>query len=196
MIERIPVRSTGGCFFTDYRKGVQFLIYFLIKYFKRNFPDSKLRSMQVNIISYTVEHQPVFKQMNLEWLDQYHLTESHDLQVLDDPSGTIIDRGGFIWMAAAGCELVGSAALMKEQEGVYELAKMAVIPRWRGKGISKLLMETCLARAREIGAARLILYSNHQLQTAIHLYRQYGFEHIPVTDSPFETADVKMEMVL
>ena len=116
--------------------------------------------------------------------------------VLDDPQGTILDSGGFIWLAMAENKAIGSAALIKEHEGEYELAKMAVTAEYRGKGISKQLIETCLSKAKEIGAKKLLLFSNHQLQTALKLYEKYGFYHVAVEDSPFETADVKMELVL
>jgi GNAT superfamily N-acetyltransferase len=152
--------------------------------------------MEIKIIPYSNEHHEAFRQLNLEWLDHYNLTESHDLMILDDPKGTILDRGGFIWMAEADGQLVGSAGLIKEHDGEYELAKMAVTAAWRGKGISKLLIEKCLEKAKEIGAVKLSLFSNHQLQTALSLYQKYGFNHVEVHDSPFETADVKMERVL
>ena len=148
------------------------------------------------IIQYQPEHHASFKQLNLEWLDHYGLTESHDLMILDDPQGIILNNGGYIWMAEADGRLVGSAGLMKEHEGVYELVKMTVTPDYRGKGISRLLIGKCLDKAREMGATKLILFSNHQLETAIGLYEKYGFRHVPVTDSPMETADVKMELIL
>ena len=150
----------------------------------------------VNIIEYSSQYQPDFRSLNLEWLDKYNLTESHDLMVLDDPQATILDRGGFIWLAISDNKVVGSAALIKEHEGEYELAKMAVTAAYRGKGISKLLIETCLAKAKEIGAKKLSLFSNHQLQTALKLYEKYGFYYVEVENSPFKTADVKMELVL
>lgn len=150
----------------------------------------------IQIIEYSNQYQQEFKSLNLEWLDKYNLTESHDLMVLDDPQGTILDRGGFIWLAIDGHKLVGSAALMKEHEGEYELAKMAVTSAYRGRGISKQLIETCLQKAKEIGAKKLSLFSNHQLLTALKLYEKYGFYYVEVEDSPFETADVKMELVL
>jgi GNAT superfamily N-acetyltransferase len=81
-------------------------------------------------------------------------------------------------------------------DGVYELVKMAVSPLHRGKGISKILMEYCLDKARELKAQKIILFSNSQLKTAIALYEKYGFRHVPVDDSPFVTADVKMELSL
>ena len=151
---------------------------------------------EIQIIPYTSQYAPDFKRLNLEWLDHYHLTESHDLMVLDDPIGTIINTGGAIYLAVSGGEIVGSAALMKEHEGVYELAKMTVTKAFRGKGISKLLIEKCLEKAKQLQAKKVTLFSNHQLQTAIHLYEQYGFKHVEVKDSPFETADVRMELDL
>lgn len=156
----------------------------------------KCEFMDIKIIPYTDTHHAAFKTLNLEWLDHYNLTESHDLVILDDPRGTILDKGGFIWMAEAGGKLVGSAALIKEQEGEYELAKMAVTADYRGQGISKLLIEKCLEKARELGAKKLLLFSNHQLRTALSLYEKYGFHHVEIHDSPFETADVRMELVL
>lgn len=150
----------------------------------------------MDIINYEDRYHDAFRTLNLEWLDHYHLTESHDLMVLDDPRGTIINRGGHIWLAKEGEEIVGTAALMKEHDDVYELAKMAVSAAWRGKGISKLLITACLDKAKEIGASRVILFSNHQLETALSLYKKFGFSHIDVVDSPFETADVKMELIL
>lgn len=127
-------------------------------------------------------------------MDHYNLTESHDLQILDDPRGTILERGGFIYLAQVESRIVGSAALMKEHGDVYELAKMAVARDYQGKGISKLLLEKCLEKAHELKASKITLFSNHQLKAALGLYEKYGFQHVPVIDSPFLTADIKMEL--
>ena len=150
----------------------------------------------VRIIDYQDKHHEAFRKLNLEWLEKYNLAESHDLEVLDDPKSTILDRGGVIYMAEDNDQLVGSAALIKEEEGVYELAKMAVDPGWRGLGISKLLIEKCLDTARSLNAKKVTLYSNSQLQTALNLYKKYGFYHIPNENSPYVTADVRMELNL
>lgn len=150
--------------------------------------------MSIDIVEYDEKYRQDFKRLNLEWLDKYNLTESHDLFVLDDPKATIIDRGGFIWLAKAGDEIIGTAAIMNEGHGIFELAKMSVAENWRGQGISKILMETCLKKAREIGVKKLTLFSNHQLKTALKLYEKYGFKNVEVKDSPFATADVKMEL--
>ena len=148
----------------------------------------------IEIIGYDEKFHADFKRMNLDYLDKYDLTESHDMIILDNPEEIVIERGGFIWLAKAGDEIVGTVGIMPEGHGIFELIKMCVAESWRGRGISKLLMETCLQKVKELGGEKLFLFSNHQLQTALKLYTKYGFKNIEVTDSPFETADVKMEL--
>src|SRR5262245_28644580 len=111
--------------------------------------------MQINIIPYADRHQPAFKQLNLEWLDAYNLTEPRDVEVLDNPRETILDTGGTILIAEENGQVVGSAALMKEHDSIYELAKMGVSKTHQGKGISKLLLEECLRQAKTLGATRI-----------------------------------------
>lgn len=150
----------------------------------------------IEIIEYDDRHHDAFRKLNLEWLDKYNLTEEPDLMVLNDPRGTIIEKGGYIWLAKNDGEIIGSSALIKEHEGVFELAKMSVAEPWRGQGISKLLIEVCLEKAKELKATKIELFSNHQLLAALKLYERYGFRYIEMKDSPFATADVKMELVI
>ena len=150
----------------------------------------------IEIIEYADGYANDFKQLNLEWLDKYNLTESHDLEILNDPHTTILDGGGCIYLAKADDKIVGTAGIANEGDGVYELVKMAVAPAFRGKGISKLLIEKCLNKAKELKAKKVFLYSNSQLTTAIALYKKYGFVHVDASDSPLLTADIKMELSL
>jgi putative acetyltransferase len=150
----------------------------------------------IEIINYQNKYQPDFYRLNIAWLDKYNLTESHDLLILNDPEGEIVNKGGFIWLAKQGNVIVGTAAIIKETDDIFELAKMAVDESFQGKGISKLLIATCIDKAKKMGVSKLELFSNHQLITALGLYQKYGFTHVDVTNSPFKTADVKMEMKL
>jgi len=148
------------------------------------------------IIEYEDKYLDDFKRLNIEWLEKYGLAEQPDFDMLNDPKATILDGGGHLFLAMEDGVVIGSAALVNEHDGVYELAKMAVDPAARGKGIGKILIEHCLQKAKDIQAKTILLYSNSQLTTAISMYEKYGFKHIPVVDSPFVTADVKMELSL
>lgn len=150
----------------------------------------------VRIIPYADRHKEDFRQLNRDWLVQYNLLESHDEAILDNPRETILNTGGAIFLAESDGQIVGSSALMKEHEGVYELVKMSVAKAYQGKGISRLLLNKCIEEARTLKARKLILFSNHQLTNALALYEKYGFQYIEVEDSPFQTADIKMELYL
>jgi GNAT superfamily N-acetyltransferase len=152
--------------------------------------------MEIAIIQYEQQYAADFKRLNLEWLDKYSLTEAPDLKVLNDPEKEILAPGGCIFLAKAGDEIVGSCALIAEEQDEYELAKMAVVPAFQGKGISKMLLEKCLDEAAIKKAKRIFLLSNSQLNTAVILYEKYGFRHIPVTGSHYVTADIMMEKIL
>jgi putative acetyltransferase len=150
----------------------------------------------ITIIAYEDKFHEDFRRLNIEWLEKYNLLESHDLEILDDPKSTVLERGGCIFLAMDGTSVAGTAGLWKENETEYELVKMAVDPVYRGQGISKLLLDRCLDEARQRKAKKIFLYSNSQLKTALHLYQKYGFSHVDAAGAPFLTADVKMELHL
>ena len=116
-----------------------------------------------------------FKQLNIEWLQQYFMVEPYDEYQLSHPGKEIIDKGGYIFLAKENEKIVGTVALMKETDRSFELTKMSVTKNSQGKGISKLLMDACITLAKEKKWDRLFLYSNTILVPAIQLYRQYGF---------------------
>lgn len=150
----------------------------------------------IQIIDYCDEYANDFRDLNLEWLEKYNLTESHDLEIINHPKETILDGGGCIYLAKAGDKIVGTAGLANEGNGVYELIKMSVTSAFQGQGISRMLLEKCLSKAKELKAKKVFLYSNSQLTTAINLYKKYGFKHVDASNSPLLTADVKMELSL
>lgn len=150
----------------------------------------------VSIVTYQDKYLEDFKRLNMEWLEKHHLTEPYDLEILNDPNGKVIDKGGCIFIAIDNDHVIGTAGLAKNSDKEYELVKMAVDPASRGKGVGKLLLSHCIEVAKQLKAEKLILFSNSQLQTALNLYKQFGFVHIAVNDSPMLTADVKMELSL
>lgn len=149
----------------------------------------------IEIIEYREKYHADFKRMNLDYLDKYNLTESHDLMILDNPEEVVLEKGGFLWLAKTGEEIVGTVGIIPEGHGTFELIKMCVAEKWRGMGISKVLLNTCLQKVKKLNGKKIILFSNHQLQTALKLYEKFGFRNVEVEDSPFVTADVKMELI-
>ena len=140
-----------------------------------------------------------FRELNREWIARYFKVEEQDLIQLDDPVGNILRPGGQIVMAIADGERIGCCALVFVKTGLFEVAKMAVSERYRGKGIGRRLLEYTIAQARRLGAHTLELASNTKLANAVHLYESLGFRHLPperVEPSPYARANVFMVLNL
>ncbi len=157
----------------------------------------KLReSREVAIIDYTPEYHNDFRQLNHEWITKYFRLEVSDNLALDHPDEKILHPGGHIFMAIYKGEAVGTCALIKMSDNRFELAKMAVTERAQGKNIGYLLGKHSLDKARELGATSVFLESNTKLKPAITLYHKLGFQKIVGPPSPYERANIQMEVVL
>jgi hypothetical protein len=71
----------------------------------------------MEIISYDAKYQPDFKRLNLYWLENYHLTEQPDLDILENPEEKIIVPGGCIFLAMDNEKVIGAVGLVIEHEG-------------------------------------------------------------------------------
>ena len=151
---------------------------------------------QLEIIVYNERLAVDFKQLNEAWLKKYFEIEPIDVEMLSNPTQYFIDKGGYIFFAKLADEIAGTFALLKESDSVYELSKMAVAESFQGKNIGNRLMEFAIAKATELKAAKIILYSNTKLSPAIHLYRKYGFTEVPVTSSGYKRCNIKMELII
>ncbi|MDB5246737.1 MAG: family acetyltransferase [Segetibacter sp.] len=148
----------------------------------------------VQIINFeeTLAHH--FSDLNLAWIRKYFKVEPKDEEVLAKPQHFIIDKGGHIFFATFNNEIVGTFALIKVAEGIFELSKMAVSEGSRGKKTGNKMLQFCLQKAKELQAKKVILYSNTILSPAIHLYKKYGFSEIPLEHSEYKRSNIKMEI--
>ncbi|HXB33014.1 MAG TPA: GNAT family N-acetyltransferase [Puia sp.] len=150
----------------------------------------------IEIIEFTENLKDDFKKLNVEWLEKFFVVLPSDEHVLTNPIESIIDKGGYIYFAKAGIEIIGTFALIKVDDKTYEIAKMAVTEKYQHRGIGKKLMEFAIQKAKWLNAELVILYSNTDLKIAVDMYAKYGFQVIPKTDFHNERANIKMEMKL
>ncbi|MDT0688388.1 GNAT family N-acetyltransferase [Salegentibacter sp. F188] len=151
----------------------------------------------MKIISYAPQYAENFKNLNLAWLERLFTIEPHDEEVLGNPDKYIIQPGGNIFFVKEDDSIIATVALMKMEERVYELTKMAVTPEYQGKKIGQKLMEHTLEFAKRQDWDQLIIYSSRKLKNAIYIYKKYGFEEIPIEENnPYARGDIKLRLNL
>jgi GNAT superfamily N-acetyltransferase len=153
--------------------------------------------MNISIIPFDPKYAKDFATLNIEWLEKYFIVEPHDVDLLECCEETIINKGGFIFFAKADNTIAGTFSLIKIDEGIYELGKMAVSPKFQGQQVGQQLVQFCIDFSKDQGWKKLLLYSNRVLKNAIYIYRKYGFAEIPLEDNPpYQRSNIKMELVL
>lgn len=152
---------------------------------------------QLDIVPFKPNMAKAFKELNLDWLEAFFSVEPHDIELLDHCEESIINKGGFIFFAKIGENVVGTFALLKIDSGIYELGKMAVDRSFRGQKIGSQLISLCIRYAEKHHWKKLVLYSSTKLSDAIHIYEKYGFIEVPLeVGNPYLRSDIKMELNL
>lgn len=81
----------------------------------------------------------------------------------------------------------GCIALRKLSDGKGEVKRLYVRPECRGNGIATALVERIIEDARDIGYKELYLDTLPELESAVKLYKSFGFEETgQYNDSPVD----------
>jgi N-acetylglutamate synthase-like GNAT family acetyltransferase len=150
--------------------------------------------MDLQVIDYQPQYAPYFDKFNKAWLEEHFVVEPFDKWVLENPEEALLKTGGSIYFITTGDKIIGTVALRRIEDGVYELIKMAVDRDHRGAGAGQFLCQAGIDKARELGVKKLVLFSNRVLQNAIHIYHKLGFIEIPVEPGTYVRADIMMEI--
>ncbi|MCW8108966.1 GNAT family N-acetyltransferase [Alteromonas ponticola] len=132
----------------------------------------------MQFLKFTPDLAPYFDAINREWISDMFTLEPIDEKVISNPQHYVIDRGGYIWFASHPEHgVVGTCALMKKADGVFELTKMGVSSHARGLKVGEKLLSFVISKAEVIAYNTLFLLTNQKCQAAIHLYEKHGFVH-------------------
>ncbi len=144
----------------------------------------------VEIVTYRPKYAEAFRSLNYAWIEEF------DKIILEDPEGQIIEKGGEILVALLDENPVGVCALIKANDELFELAKMAVSNEVRGKKIGWKLGVGIVEKAKEFGAKKLFLETNSKLGPAIGLYQKLGFKNSCDDEAVYDRCNIKMELEL
>lgn len=136
----------------------------------------EIRSLFQEYTELLLANEPAFQQ----YLDLQHYDQetAHPERKYGLPEGRLY----LAWWdgAAAGC-----GALRSLDSRRCELKRLYVRPAFRGRRIGEALLRCLLEDARSMGRRAVLLDTFPSLDSAIRLYRRFGFYDIPrYNDSP------------
>ena len=150
----------------------------------------------VTIVSFDEEYSSIFYELNKLWIEESWLLEKSDKFDLLNPKESIIDKGGEIFFALIDGNVIGTVAMIRSADRIYELAKMTVEINYRGNGVANKLMDQCLDYAINNSAQQIYLITNDRLVIARNLYDKYGFKEVKLDSDKYLRGNVKMALNL
>ena len=150
----------------------------------------------VTIVSFDEEYSSIFYELNKLWIEESWLLEKSDKFDLLNPKESIIDKGGEIFFALIDGNVIGTVAMIRSADRIYDLAKMTVDINYRGNGVANKLMDQCLDYAINNNAQQIYLITNDTLVIARNLYDKYGFKEVKLDSDKYVRGNVKMALNL
>lgn len=123
--------------------------------------------------------------------------EDQDMQELENVEKAIA-AGGQIFFALDDGTPIACCMIAPRADGDWEIMKFAARGMYTGTGAGSACLKACIDYAKEKKLPRTLIVSNCRCVQAVHLYRKFGFQEIPVDRKqfPFQRADIAFEMKL
>ena len=111
--------------------------------------------------------------------------------------GDYVPPGGRLLLAEYAGQLAGCVAMHQWEPGVCEMKRLYLRPAFRGKGLGRVIAETIIAEAHNIGYQRMLLDTIEPImKDAVEMYRKLGFREIPPYRSNPSSGVLYMELRL
>src|SRR5690349_6296322 len=116
-----------------------------------------------------------------------------ELPEMRAPATSFASWHGRLWAVEEGAELIGMIGCAPSHEpgehGSWELKKLNVAKRARGRGLGKRLIALVEDEARRAGATRIHLWSDTRFETAHLVYARAGYTKLPETRDLHDASD-------
>ncbi|MBO3700728.1 GNAT family N-acetyltransferase [Roseivirga sp. E12] len=150
----------------------------------------------IEIVDFKLKYANDFKKIGEEWINEYMHLKEPDISILNDPEGSIIKKGGYIYMAIEDNRAIGTCALIKKSDNRWELCKLGILKSHRGHGLGRKLSLRIIEQAKNLGLENLYLESSSKLKPAISLYQKLGFVEDQSCNEGTSQCDIKMVLHL
>lgn len=137
----------------------------------------------VEAYTYKIEIKSLFDEYTKTLIDgDSEFKKYLDLQNYDYETENLEEKYGLpygrLYIALFEENVAGCIALRKIDEENCELKRLYVKPEYRGKRIGRYLVKHTINEAKQIGYRHILLDTLPFLDTAIDMYKRYGFYEI------------------
>lgn len=104
-----------------------------------------------------------------------------------------------LWICERDTQIVGSILLMHRKEGEAQLRYFYLESDCRGLGLGNKLLQQVIDFAKERNYHKIYLWTENELDTALHLYRKFGFQFAEKKDSTHfgkSVVELRLDLVL
>ena len=113
--------------------------------------------------------------------------QGFEQELAELPGAYVPPQGALLLARGTDGASRGCVALRALSDGACEMKRLFVSPEARGTGLGRALVAAVLSEATRRGYREIKLDTLPQLKEAIALYRDFGFEPIPLYgDHPYE----------
>ena len=81
-----------------------------------------------------------------------------------------------VWIAEDRQQIIGFLVLMHRPKNTAQLRYFLISPQHRGQGLGRHMMDLFMQHLKTLGYHHCYLWTSHEQQAAIALYRNRGFE--------------------
>ena len=148
-------------------------------------PSASSRSSAVNGLRFSQAVSPTqlleARELFLEYAQSLGFSlcfQSFDQELAGLP-GKYAPPEGRLLLADYQGQLAGCVAMRKLESDICEMKRLYLRPKFRGKGLGRILAEAIIAEAHQIGYRRMRLDTvGPVMQDAVAMYRKLGFREI------------------
>lgn len=130
-----------------------------------------------DIRGYRPEDLPGVVEVIRSVLEEYNYVmdfDEFDRDLVDIPNA-YQDAGGAFWVVNDGRGVIGTVAVLPQENDTCELRRLYIKKSHRGKGLGSRLINTVVGWALAGGFRRIVLWSDVLFEAAHHLYVKHGF---------------------
>ncbi len=152
----------------------------------------------MTVVPYDPKYKNDFIDLNVAWISDMFDVEDQDMQELENVEKAIADGGQIFFALDDDGTPMACCMIAPRADGDWEIMKFAARGMYTGTGAGSACLKACIDYAKEKKLPRILIVSNRRCVQAVHLYRKFGFQEIPVDRKqfPFQRADIAFEMKL